>query len=270
MGQPEELPRQGRQRRAARPRRNGERDFHGEKRANDTHESKTDPEAKLFRKESSQPAKLYFMGHALIENRHGLVVQADATQATGTAERQAALAMIDRQDPGSERRLTLAADKDYDTSGFVADLRQKCVTPHVAAKVKGSAIDGRTTRHAGYKVSQRKRKLVEEAFGWGKSIAGLAKVKVRGLARALQVHVRDGRLQSDPHAETAGGGVNSKPRPPRSHRHYAPELDQSSRSRSMPSCNSVNFNGLLVFFRKRLNRGGFPSRTRGDCRDARA
>ena len=92
------------------------------------------------------------------------------------------LAMIDRHDPGSERRLTLAADKGYDTSDFVADLRQKCVTPHVAAKIKGSAIDGRTTRHEGYKVSQRKRK---EAFGWGKTIAGLAKVKVRGLA-----HVR--------------------------------------------------------------------------------
>ncbi len=165
------------------PGRNGERDFHGEKRANDTHESRTDPEAKLFRKGSSQPAKLYFMGHALIENRNGLVVQADATQATGKAERQAALAMIDRQDPGSERRLTLAADKGYDTADFVADLRQKCVTPHVAAKVTGSAIDGRTTRHESYRVSQRKRKLVEEAFGWGKTIAGLAKVKVRGLAR---------------------------------------------------------------------------------------
>jgi IS5 family transposase len=165
------------------PGRNGERDFHGEKRTNGTHESTTDPEAKLFRKGSSQPAKLYFMGHALIENRHGLVVQADATQASGKAERGAALAMIDRQDPGSERRLTLAADKGYDTSDFVAGLRQKCVTPHVAAKAKGSALDGRTTRHESYRVSQRKRKLVEEAFGWGKTIAGLAKVKVRGLAR---------------------------------------------------------------------------------------
>jgi hypothetical protein len=163
------------------PGRNGERDFHGETRANNTHESKTDPDAKLFRKGNSHPAKLYFMGHALIENRHGLVVQADATAATGKAERQAALAMIDRHDPGSERRLTLGADKGYDTADFVADLRQKCVTPHVASKVKGSAVDGRPTRHAGYKVSQRKRKLVEEAFGWGKTIAGM--VKVRGLAR---------------------------------------------------------------------------------------
>jgi transposase len=165
------------------PGRNGTRDFHGEKRANDTHESTTDPEAKLYRKGSSQPAKLYFMGHALIENRHGLVVQADATQANGTAEREAALDMIDRQDPGSERRLTLGADKGYDTSDFVADLREKCVTPHVAQKVKGSAIDGRTTRHAGYAISQQKRKRVEEPFGWAKTIAGLDKVKVRGLAR---------------------------------------------------------------------------------------
>jgi transposase len=165
------------------PGRNGERDFRGETRVNSTHESTTDPEAKLFRKAKGQASKLCFMGHALIENRHGLVVQADATLATGKAERQAALAMIDRHDPGSERQLTLAADKGYDTSDFVADLRQKCVTPHVAAKIRGSAIDGRTTRHESYRVSQRRRKLVEEAFGWGKTIAGLAKVKVRGLAR---------------------------------------------------------------------------------------
>jgi transposase len=165
------------------PGRNAERDFHGQKRANDTHESKTDPDAKLYRKGNSQPAKLYYMGHALIENRHGLVVEADATAANGTAERAAALDMIDRHDPGSERRLTLGADKGYDTSDFVADLRQKCVSPHVAQKVRHSAIDGRTTRHAGYQVSQRKRKLVEEAFGWGKTIAGMAKVKVRGLER---------------------------------------------------------------------------------------
>ena len=163
------------------PGRNGESNFHGQKRANATHESATDPEAKLFRKGGSQPAKLYYMGHAMIENRHGLVVEADATTATGKAEREAALAMIDRHDPGSERRLTVAADKGYDTSDFVADLRQKRVTPHVAQKVKGSALDKRTTRHPGYAVSLRRRKLVEEAFGWGKTIAGMAKVKVRGL-----------------------------------------------------------------------------------------
>jgi len=163
------------------PGRNGESNFHGQKRTNATHESTTDPDSKLFRKGPSQPAKLYYMGHAMIENRHGLVVQADATTATGKAERVAALAMIDRHDPGSERRITLAADKAYDTSDFVADLRQKCVTPHVAQKVKGSALDGRTTRHAGYALSLRRRKLVEEAFGWGKVIAGMVKLKVRGL-----------------------------------------------------------------------------------------
>jgi len=165
------------------PGRNGEHDFHGKKRTNDTHESKTDPDAKLYKKGRGREAKLCFMGHALIENRHGLVVQADATAANGTVEREAALAMIDRHDPGSERPLTLGADKAYDASGFVADLRQMCVTPHVAQKANSSAIDRRTTRHAGYAVSQRKRKLVEEAFGWGKTIAGLAKMKVRGLPR---------------------------------------------------------------------------------------
>jgi transposase len=165
------------------PGRNGERDFHGEKRANDTHESKTDPDAKLYKKARGREAKLCFMGHALIENRHGLVVQADATAANGTAEREAALAMINRHAPGTSNPLTLGADKAYDASGFVADLRQMCVRPHVAQKANSSAIDGRTTRHAGYAVSQRKRKLVEEVFGWGKTIAGLAKMKVRGLPR---------------------------------------------------------------------------------------
>lgn len=165
------------------PGRNGERDFHGEKRANDTHESTTDPDAKLYRKSSNTAAKLCFIGHALAENRHGLIVQADATTASSRAEREAAIAMIERHSPGSERRLTVAADKGYDTKGFVAECRRMCVTPHVAAKVRHSAIDGRTTRHASYAVSQRKRKLIEEAFGWAKTVAGLAKVKVRGLDR---------------------------------------------------------------------------------------
>jgi len=165
------------------PGRNGERDFHGEKRANDTHASTTDPDAKLYRKSSNTAAKLSYIGHALAENRHGLIVEADATKATSRAEREAALAMIERHDPGSERRLTLAADKGYDTRGFVAACREMCVTPHVAAKVRHSAVDGRTTRHPAYAVSQRKRKLIEEAFGWAKTIAGVAKVKVRGLAR---------------------------------------------------------------------------------------
>src|ERR1700741_1159958 len=161
------------------PGRNGERDFHGEKRTTDTHASTTDPAAKLYRKSSSTAAKLSYIGHALAENRHGLIVEADATKATSRAERETALAMIERHDPGSERRLTLGADKNYDTRGFVAECRRLCVTPHVAAKVKHSAIDRRTMRHAAYATSQRKRKLIEEAFGWAKAIAGLAKVKVR-------------------------------------------------------------------------------------------
>ena len=167
------------------PGRNGERDFHGEKRTNDTHESATDPEAKLYRKGNSQPAKLYFMGHALIENRHGLVVQADATQANGTAEREAALAMVDRQDPGSQRRITLGADKGYDAADFVEELRAINVRPHVARNTSGrhSAIDRRTTRHPGYAKSQRIRKRIEEAFGWIKTVAGLRQTKLRGLAR---------------------------------------------------------------------------------------
>jgi transposase len=175
------------------PGRNGERDFHGEKRANDTHESKTDPEAKLFRKGSGQPAKLYFMGHALIENRHGLVVEAHATAANGVAEREAALAMIDRHDPGSERRLMLGADKGYDTSNFVADLRLKCVTPHVAQKVKGSAVDGRTTRQRGLSGEPAEAHC---RHGEGEG--------ARPAARALCVHLRDGRLQPDPDAEAVG------------------------------------------------------------------
>jgi transposase len=165
------------------PGRNGEHDFHGQKRSNATHASTTDPEAKLCKKGKGKEAKLSYMGHALMENRHGLVVQADATQANGTAERTAALEMIDRQAPGTSNQLTLGADKAYDAREFVADLRQKCVTPHVAQKARSSAIDGRTTRHDGYAVSQKKRKLVEEAFAWVKTIAGCAKVKVRGLAR---------------------------------------------------------------------------------------
>jgi transposase len=165
------------------PGRNGGRDFHGEKRTNDTHASTTDPDAKLYRKSSNTAAKLCFIGHALAENRHGLIVKADATTASSTAERTAAVDMIERHSPGSQKRLTLGADKNFDTRGFVGECRRMCVTPHVAAKTKHSAVDGRTTRHATYAMSQRKRKLIEEAFGWVKSIAGMAKIKVRGLPR---------------------------------------------------------------------------------------
>lgn len=165
--------------------RNEEVDFHGSKRCNATHSSTTDPEARLFRKGKGKEARLCFMGHAMAENRHGLVVETGTTPATGTAERESAKAMIESHSPGSERRLTVAADKAYDTAGFVAELRSMCVTPHVAQNTSGraSAIDGRTTRHAGYAVSQRKRKLIEEAFGWGKTIGGLARPMRRGTAR---------------------------------------------------------------------------------------
>ena len=147
----------------------------------------TDPEARLYRKDRGKDrgkdAKLCFMGHALMENRNGLIVNAELTRTDGYAERAAALTMVERHAPGSTRRLTLGADKGYDTSDFVDDLRAMCVTPHVAAKAKGSAIDGRTTRHAGYAVSQRKRKKIEEPFGWGKTVEPIAKTMLRGLQR---------------------------------------------------------------------------------------
>lgn len=173
------------------PGRNGERNFHGEKRANATHESTTDPDAKLYRKGNGQPAKLCFMGHALMENKSGLVVQAHLGQASGTAEREAAIRMINRQSPGSSRRITLGADKGYDAASFVGELRQMTVTPHIArngavtktGKRRRSAIDARTTRHPGYAVSQRIRKRIEEAFGWAKTVGGLAKTKLRGTTR---------------------------------------------------------------------------------------
>jgi len=171
--------------------RNGERDFHGEKLANDTHESTTDPDAKLFRKGNGQPAKLCYMGHALMENRSGLVVQAHLGQASGTAEREAAIHMVHHQSPGSSRRITLGADKGYDAASFVGELRQMAVTPHIArndamtktGKRRRSSVDGRTTRHAGYAASQRMRKRIEEAFGWAKTVGGLAKTKLRGTKR---------------------------------------------------------------------------------------
>jgi transposase len=164
--------------------RNAEVDFHGQKRTNATHVSATDPEARLYKKGKGAAAKLCFIGHAMTENRHGLVVETEMTQATGTAERDAAKAMINAHAPGSERRITVGGDKGYDTADFVADLRAMQVTPHVAQNDKGrrSAIDARTTRHEGYAISQKKRKLVEEPFGWGKVIGGLARPMRRGTA----------------------------------------------------------------------------------------
>jgi transposase len=164
------------------PGRNSERDFHGETRSNDTHASTTDPEARLARKGAGREAKLCFMGHALMENRSGLIVDACLTRADGHAERVAALAMIE---PRADRpgRITLGADKGYDAEDFVNELRSMNVVPHVAAKIRSSAIDARTTRHAGYRASQIVRKRIEEAFGWAKAAAGFARARHRGLAR---------------------------------------------------------------------------------------
>ncbi|MER9141034.1 IS5 family transposase [Mesorhizobium sp. M0830] len=169
--------------------RNAERGFHKEKRSNDTHQSTSDPEARLYKKGDGQPARLCYLGHALMENRHGLAVDGGITQATGTGERDAALAMLDRRP--SRRRITLGADKAYDVRQFVKDLRERKVTPHIAidghlsktGKPRVTAIDDRTKRHPGYDVSQRCRKRIEEVFGWIKASAGMAKVKLRGCAR---------------------------------------------------------------------------------------
>lgn len=163
--------------------RNVERDWRGQSWSNATHASITDPDARLYRKAKGKPAQLCYMGHALTENRNGFVVEATLTHADGTAERRAAIDMLHALDPGSMRRIMLGADKGYDATEFVEELRTMCVTPHIAAKAKGSAIDGRTTRHAGYAVSQRKRKLVEEPFGWGKTVGPIRKTMLRGIRR---------------------------------------------------------------------------------------
>ena len=167
------------------PGRNPAVDFHGEKRSNETHVSPTDPEARLFRKGKGQPAKLYFMGHVLMDHRHGLPVDVEVTAASGNAEREAALAMLDRL-PRRAGLRTLAGDKAYDTADFVHDCRERGVTPHIACndgRPGGSALDARTTRHAGYRLSQRIRKRIEEGFGWGKDGRPLRKMKVRGQAQ---------------------------------------------------------------------------------------
>jgi transposase len=157
-------------------------DFRGEKRSNATHASTTDPDARLYKKAKGQQAKLGYLGHVLMENRNGLIVNPRLTQATGTAEREAAVEMV-AELPGNYR-VTVGGDKASDTQGFVQDLRAVEATPHVAQHTTGraSAIDGRTTRHAGYAVSQRKRKRVEEIFGWQKTVGLLRKVRHRGLA----------------------------------------------------------------------------------------
>jgi transposase len=165
--------------------RSGEVDFRGTRRSNDTHASTTNPDARLYRNSPGAGVRLCYMGHVLMENRNGLAVDAETTRVAGFAERLTAVAMLDDVERPEARRITLAADRAYDTRDFVADLRERCVTPHVAQNLSGrrSAIDGRTTRHSGYLASIRIRKRIEEVFGWVKSAAGQGKTRFRGLAR---------------------------------------------------------------------------------------
>jgi transposase len=167
------------------PPSDGERevDFHGQQRSNETHQSTTDPDARLYKKSKGSEAKLGYLGHALMENRHGLLVDALVTQADGRAEREAAWWMASRI--AGVKQVTVGADKNYDTQELVRELREMKVTPHVAQNNtnRRSAIDGRTTQHAGYALSQRKRKRIEESFGWMKTIGMLKKVKLRGLEK---------------------------------------------------------------------------------------
>jgi transposase len=162
------------------------RDFRGEERKNDTHASKTDPDARLYRRSKQAESRLAYLGHVTIENRHGLIVDAMATHADGYAERAAAVVMMRRQwRRAPARRRTLGADKGYDTVGFVEHIRALGTTPHVTQNITrrgGSAIDARTTRHPGYAMSQHARPRIEPAFGWLKTIAWMRKVKLRGLA----------------------------------------------------------------------------------------
>ena len=177
--------------------RNGERDFRGEKRSNETHASTTDPDSRLYRKGNGRESVLCYMGHALMENRNGLAVAGTVTHATGKAEREAALTLLARPRRRSIRavrragRITLGGDKGYDVSGFVAALRELDVTPHIAVNghvskhgvVRKTAVDGRVTRHPGYAISQVIRKRVEEIFGWTKTTGELAQLKLRGIAK---------------------------------------------------------------------------------------
>ena len=169
------------------PGRNPEVDFHGERRLNQTHASTTDPEARLFRKGKGKEAKLCFMGHVLMENRHGLIITPRLTAATGTAERDAAERMVG--DFPGRHRITVGGDKAYDTREFVQSLRVLNAVPHMAQNCKGrnSALDGRTTRHPGYAISQRLRKRVKEIFGWMKTVSNLRKTRHRGVARVAWV-----------------------------------------------------------------------------------
>jgi transposase len=162
--------------------RNPDQDFRGEARSNETHESRTDPDARLARKGSGKESKLAYLGNALMENRNGLIIDTEVMRASGTAEREAAVAMVDRLAPTSRKR-TVGADKGYDTQDFVQEMRKRNVTPHVAQNNKNrrSAIDGRTTSHPGYAISQEKRKRIEQTFGWQKTVGHMRKLKHRGV-----------------------------------------------------------------------------------------
>ena len=154
--------------------------FKGESRSNKTHASTTDPDARLYKKSDGDESRLCYLGHALMENRHGLAVDVETTQASGTAEREAAKTMVART---VKKPATLGADKGYDVAEFVAAMRAVKVTPHVAQKAQSSAIDGRTTRHAGYRQSLKIRQRIEGIFGWAKTVGGLRKTKLVGLAK---------------------------------------------------------------------------------------
>jgi transposase len=165
--------------------RNAGRNFQGEKRSNETHQSRTDPDALLARKGNTHPARPSYAGHLLMENRNGLIVAAELTPATGTAEREAALELTEVLKDGA----TVGADKGYDVAAFVTELRERRITPHVAQNTSNrrSAIDGRTTRHPGYEISQRIRKRIEEPFGWAKTIGNIRQVMYRGTDRVREV-----------------------------------------------------------------------------------
>jgi hypothetical protein len=175
--------------------RNGEQDFRGEKRSNDTHESTTDLDARLYRKSNGQESRLCYMAHAIMENRNGLAVCGEVTHATGTAEREAVLTWLDQR--GSSRRITVGGDKAYDVTDFINALKRRNVTPHIAINgntrwngiPRKTALDRRTTRHLGYWISQCIRKRIEEIFGWIKPIGGLDQLKVRGLQKANAVFI---------------------------------------------------------------------------------
>lgn len=170
--------------------RNAERDFRGEARHNDTHESTTDSQARLYKKSAGSESRLSYLGHSVMENRNGLIVKAKVSEANGTAERDTAIELLSEL-PG-KRRKTVGADKAYDVESFIEECRAQRITPHLARNEKragGSNLDGRTTRHAGYEVSQRKRKRIEETFGWSKMIGLIRQVKVRGLERVNAVYL---------------------------------------------------------------------------------